>query len=46
MPKASNLKKGDVVRLKNQIYYTRHIEVQTPSARGSASRPGRASTSP
>jgi elongation factor P len=36
MPKASNLKKGDVVRLKNQIYTTRHIEVQTPSARGSA----------
>jgi elongation factor P len=36
MPKASNLKKGDVVRLKNQIYAARHIEVQTPSARGSA----------
>ena len=36
MPKASNLKKGDVVRLKNQIYTTHHIEVQTPSARGSA----------
>jgi elongation factor P len=36
MPKASNLKKGDVIRLKNQIYFTRHIEVQTPSARGSA----------
>ena len=36
MPRASSLKKGDVVRLKNQIYSTRHIEVQTPSARGSA----------
>ena len=36
MPKASNLKKGDVVRFKNQIYAARHIEVQTPSARGSA----------
>jgi len=36
MPRASNLKKGEVVRIKNQIYFTKQIEVQTPSARGSA----------
>jgi elongation factor P len=36
MPKASNLKKGDIVKLEGGVYIAREIEVQTPSARGSA----------
>ena len=36
MPKASSLKKGDIVRIEGGIYAVREIEVQTPSARGTA----------
>lgn len=34
MLKASNLQKGNVVRINGQPYQVRHIETQTPSARG------------
>jgi len=34
MLKASNLKKGIVVAINQQIYMVRHIDVKTPSARG------------
>lgn len=34
MIKASNLKKGNVVTIGNQIYVVKHIDVKTPSARG------------
>jgi len=34
MLKASNLKKGTVVAINQQIYMVRHIDVKTPSARG------------
>jgi elongation factor P len=34
MLKASNLKKGNVVTINQQIYMVRHIDVKTPSARG------------
>lgn len=34
MLKASNLKKGNVVSINQQIYVVKHIDVKTPSARG------------
>ena len=34
MPKASELKKGQVIRIGGNPYQAQHIEVQTPSARG------------
>jgi elongation factor P len=34
MLKASNLKKGNVVAISQQIYMAKHIDVKTPSARG------------
>ncbi len=34
MLKASNLKKGNVVSIAQQIYMVKHIDVKTPSARG------------
>ncbi len=34
MRKASNLKKGNVVSINQQIYVVKHIDVKTPSARG------------
>jgi elongation factor P len=34
MLKASNLKKGHVVSINQQIYVVKHIDVKTPSARG------------
>jgi elongation factor P len=34
MLKASNLKKGNVVTINQQIYMVRYIDVKTPSARG------------
>jgi elongation factor P len=34
MLKASNLKKGSVVAINQQIYMVKHIDVKTPSARG------------
>jgi elongation factor P len=34
MLKASNLKKGNVVSISQQIYMVKHIDVKTPSARG------------
>jgi elongation factor P len=34
MLKASNLKKGTVVGINQQIYVVKHIDVKTPSARG------------
>lgn len=34
MLKASNLKKGSVVTINQQIYMVKHIDVKTPSARG------------
>ena len=34
MPKASDLRKGQVVRINGQPYQAQHIDVQTPSARG------------
>ncbi len=36
MPKACQLKKGNVVRINGQLYGVREIAVQSPSARGSA----------
>jgi elongation factor P len=34
MPKACNLQKGQIIRINNQPYQIKQIEVQTPSARG------------
>ncbi len=34
MPKASNLQKGNIVRIDDQPYLVKHIEIHTPSARG------------
>ena len=34
MLKASNLKKGNVVTINQQLYMVKHIDVKTPSARG------------
>jgi elongation factor P len=34
MPKACDLKKGNVVEINGDIYAVKHIEVKTPSARG------------
>jgi len=34
MPKASELKKGNMVLIEDEIYMVRRIEVQTPSSRG------------
>ncbi|MCR8923951.1 elongation factor P-like protein YeiP [Dasania sp. GY-MA-18] len=36
MPKASDLKKGDVVAIKGAPHIVKHIEVKSPSSRGSA----------
>ena len=36
MPKASDLKKGDVVELKGAPHVVKHIEVKSPSSRGAA----------
>lgn len=36
MAKASNLKRGDVIAAKGSLFIIRHIDVQTPSARGAA----------
>ena len=36
MPKASDLKKGDVVEIKGAPHIVKHIEVKSPSSRGSA----------
>lgn len=34
MPRACDLKKGNVVEINNDAYLVRHIDVRTPSARG------------
>lgn len=34
MPKASNLQKGNIIRIDGQPYQVKHIEVHSPSARG------------
>ncbi|MDD9303654.1 MAG: elongation factor P-like protein YeiP [Desulfobacter sp.] len=34
MPKACDLKKGNVVEINDQVYMVKHIDVRTPSARG------------
>ena len=34
MPKACDLKKGNVVKINNAVYMVKHIDVKTPSARG------------
>jgi elongation factor P len=34
MPKACDLKKGNVVEINNETYMVKHIDVRTPSARG------------
>ena len=36
MPKASDLKKGSVVEIDGEVYFTRHIEKRNPSARGAS----------
>ena len=36
MPKASDLKKGDVVELKGAPHIVKHIDVKSPSSRGAA----------
>ncbi|MCP4117208.1 MAG: elongation factor P-like protein YeiP [Desulfobacteraceae bacterium] len=36
MPKACDLKKGNVVEINNDIYMVKHIDVKSPSARGAA----------
>ena len=36
MPKACDLKKGNVVEINNEIYLVKQIDVRTPSARGAA----------
>jgi len=35
MPKASEVKKGAIVGFKDQVYTIRHIDIRTPSSRGS-----------
>jgi len=34
MPKACDLKKGNVVEINDDVYMVKHIDVKTPSARG------------
>jgi hypothetical protein len=34
MPKAGDLKKGNVVEINNEAYMVKHIDVRSPSARG------------
>lgn len=34
MPKASDLKKGDVVNIEDQLYIVKNIDVKSPSSRG------------
>lgn len=34
MPKASDLKKGDVVNIENHLYIVKNIDVKSPSSRG------------
>lgn len=34
MPKAADLKKGDIVEIDDQLYLTREIDVRSPSSRG------------
>jgi elongation factor P len=34
MPRACDLKKGNVVEINNEIYMVKNIDVKTPSARG------------
>jgi elongation factor P len=34
MPKASDLKKGSVVEINDQLYIVKHIDVKSPSSRG------------
>lgn len=34
MPKAADLKKGDIVEIDDQLYLTKEIEVRSPSSRG------------
>ncbi len=34
MPKACDLKKGNVVEINDNAYMVKHIDVRTPSARG------------
>ncbi len=36
MPKACDLKKGNVVEVNNEAYMVKHIDVKSPSARGAA----------
>ena len=36
MPKASDLKKGSVVEIDGEVYFTRQIEKRNPSARGAS----------
>lgn len=36
MPKASDLKKGNVVAINDQPYIVKHIDVQSPSSRGAS----------
>lgn len=36
MPKACDLKKGNIVEINNDAYMVKHIDVKTPSARGAA----------
>lgn len=35
MPKACDLKKGEVVQFEDQLYIVKHIDVKSPSSRGS-----------
>jgi elongation factor P len=35
MPKANELKRGAVVRAKDQVCVVRHIDIRSPSSRGS-----------
>ena len=34
MPKAADLKKGNIVEIDDQLYLTREIDVRSPSSRG------------
>lgn len=36
MPKASDLKKGDVVEINNRLYLVKNIDVKSPSSRGAS----------
>ncbi len=36
MPKANNLKRGDVVSVNEQLYIVKNIDVKSPTARGAA----------